>query len=79
MDKYFLSSGYVSGTDLGLEDSVLKNQILALRIFHSKQISMMHDVRHSEKQIEQGLENDRARLFSKHNLERPLWKIIIEK
>lgn len=69
----------MSGPDLGLEDSVLKNQILALRIFHYKHISMMHDVRCSEKQIEQGLENDRARLFSKHNLERPLWKIIIEK
>ena len=63
----------------GLEDSVLKNQILALRSFHFKQVSMTQDVRCSEKQIEQGLENDRARLSSKLNLERPLWKIIIEK
>ena len=49
LDKYFLSSDYVSDTVLGPGDTVLKTQILALRIFHSKQISMECDVRCSEK------------------------------
>ena len=60
----------MSGTVLGPGDTVLETKILALRIFHSKHINMECDVRCSEKQIRQGLENDRAELFMKGQSEK---------